>query len=63
MLDQKMARVTGRQVPTPLTSGGAQVLGLIIKDLPTDYADEATFFRRLLKVFLGFNYSNDVLTL
>ena len=25
------------------TSGGAQVLGLIIKDLPTDSADEATF--------------------
>jgi hypothetical protein len=40
MLDLKMARVTGRQVPTPFTSGGAQVLGLIIKDLPTDSADE-----------------------
>mgnify|MGYP006897932161 CR=1 FL=1 len=43
MLDQKMARVTGRQVPTPFTSGGAQVLGLIINSLPTDSADEALF--------------------
>jgi len=44
MLDQKMARVTGRQVPTPFTSGGAQVLGLIIKDLSTDFADEAKMY-------------------
>ena len=47
MLDLKVARVTGRQVPTPFTSGGAQVLGLIIKDLPTDSADEAKDFRQL----------------
>ncbi len=33
--------MTGRQMPTPFTSGGAQVLGLIINDLPTDSADEA----------------------
>ena len=39
MLDLMVARVTGRQVPTPHTSGGAQVLGLIIKDLPTNSAD------------------------
>jgi hypothetical protein len=41
MLHLKVARATGRQVPTPFTSGGAQVLGLIIKDLPTNSADEA----------------------
>lgn len=42
MLDLKVARVTrGGRRPTPFTSGGAQVLGLIIKDLPTDSADEA----------------------
>ena len=29
----------------PLTSGGAQVLGLIIKELPTNSADEAGFSR------------------
>jgi hypothetical protein len=44
MLHLKVARATGRQVPTPFTSGGAQVLGLIIKDLPTDSADEAEVF-------------------
>jgi len=33
--------VTGRQAPHTFTSGGAQVLGLIFKELPTDSADEA----------------------
>ena len=33
--------MTGRQAPHTFTSGGAQVLGLNIKDLPTDSADEA----------------------
>jgi len=36
--------VTGRQAPHTFTSGGAQVLGLNIKDLPTDSADEASPF-------------------
>jgi len=35
--------VTGRQAPHTFTSGGAQVLGLIFKELPTDSADEAVF--------------------
>jgi len=35
--------VTGRQAPHTFTSGGAQVLGLIFKELPTDSADEAHF--------------------
>ena len=33
--------MTGRQAPHTFTSGGAQVLGLIFKELPTDSADEA----------------------
>jgi two-component sensor histidine kinase len=33
--------VTGRQAPHTFTSGGAQVLGLIFKELPTNSADEA----------------------
>ncbi len=33
--------MTGRQVPHTFTSGGAQVLGLNIKNQPTDSADEA----------------------
>lgn len=36
----KVARVTGRQAPPTFTSGGVQVLGLNIKILPTDSADE-----------------------
>jgi len=38
--------VTGRQAPHTFTSGGAQVLGLIFKELPTDSADEAFFHWR-----------------
>ena len=33
--------MTGRQVPHTFTSGGAQVLGLFVKELPTNSADEA----------------------
>ncbi|NCB26145.1 MAG: hypothetical protein EOM62_11835 [Bacteroidia bacterium] len=36
--------MTGRQAPTPFTSDGAQVLGLIINNQPTDSADEANSF-------------------
>ncbi|MDD2466165.1 MAG: hypothetical protein PHI97_19365, partial [Desulfobulbus sp.] len=43
LLHLKVARVTGRQAPHTFTSGGAQVLGLIFKELPTDSADEAVF--------------------
>lgn len=41
MLDRRSVRVTGRLVPTPSPPAGAQVLGLFIKELPTDSADEA----------------------
>jgi len=45
--------VTGRQAPHTFTSGGAQVLGLNIKDLPTDSADEA------YKSTFGIDFSED----
>ncbi|MDD2464420.1 MAG: hypothetical protein PHI97_10535 [Desulfobulbus sp.] len=35
--------MTGRQAPHTYTSGRAQVLGLIFKELPTNSADEAEF--------------------
>ena len=35
--------------PPPLTSGGAQALGLIVKELPTNSADEAKKQRQLLE--------------
>lgn len=58
MLDLKVARVTGRQVPTPFTSGGAQVLGLIIKDLPTDSAEEPNFLcHPILRCHQRYNFS------
>ena len=37
------ARVRGRQLPIHVTSEEAQVLGLIIINLPTDFADEVQF--------------------
>ena len=36
----------------PLTSGGAQVLGLIIKELPTNSADEAKILKRCKNEYL-----------